>query len=95
MFNGNHYSNSATGIGFASYLEQLNKADLVSMINNQFDTANEKIQDLDTNLYNQVSVDNTKMTQAYDALQAAVVLLKVDMLQVFNISVDYVDADGD
>ena len=39
--------------------------------------------------------DNTKMTNAYDALQTVVVLLKVDMLQAFNISVDYVDADGD
>lgn len=35
------------------------------------------------------------MTQAYDALQMAVVYLKVDMVQAFNISVDYVDADGD
>ena len=35
------------------------------------------------------------MTKAYDELQKAVVLLKVDMLQAFNVNVDYVDADGD
>ena len=35
------------------------------------------------------------MTEAFDALQLIVVSLKVDMLQAFNISVDYVDADGD
>ena len=35
------------------------------------------------------------MTETFDALQMAVVLLKVDMLQAINISVDYVDADGD
>ena len=35
------------------------------------------------------------MTEAYDALQLVVVALKVDMLQAFNVSVDYVDADGD
>ncbi|NRA94125.1 MAG: peptidase M75 superfamily protein, partial [Psychroserpens sp.] len=42
-----------------------------------------------------VETDNTKMTEAYDALQAAVVLLKVDMIQAMNISIDFVDADGD
>ena len=31
----------------------------------------------------------------YDAIQKTVVLLKVDMLQKLNISVDYADADGD
>ena len=35
------------------------------------------------------------MLIAYDVIQANVVFLKVDMLQVLNISVDYVDADGD
>lgn len=95
LFNGKHYNSSVTGIGIASYLEQLNKADLVSMINDQFDIVQEKIAILDNNFYNQVNTDNTKMTQTYDALQSAVVLLKVDMLQVLNISVDYVDADGD
>jgi hypothetical protein len=31
----------------------------------------------------------------FDAVQEVVVLLKVDMLQLLNINVDYVDADGD
>ena len=35
------------------------------------------------------------MLETYDELQKAVVLLKVDMLQVLNIKVDFVDADGD
>ena len=35
------------------------------------------------------------MLEAYDELQRAVVLLKVDMIQAMNISIDYVDADGD
>jgi hypothetical protein len=33
--------------------------------------------------------------RTYDDIQATVVLLKVDMLQVLNINVDYADADGD
>jgi predicted lipoprotein len=95
IFNGKEYNSTATGSSFSAYLTQLNKADLATMINNQFDVAREKIEVLDVSFYNQVITDNTKMTQAYDALQVAVVLLKVDMLQAFNISVDYVDADGD
>ena len=43
----------------------------------------------------QINVENIKINNSYDALKTVVVLLKVDMLQAFNISVDYVDADGD
>jgi hypothetical protein len=35
------------------------------------------------------------MLLTYDELQKNVVLMKVDMLQAMNVSVDYVDADGD
>jgi hypothetical protein len=42
-----------------------------------------------------IETDNTAMTMSYDELQKAVVLLKVDMLQALNVSVDYIDADGD
>ena len=54
-----------------------------------------KINNLSNNFSNQINTDNTKMTKAYDELQKAVVLLKVDMLQAFSINIDYVDADGD
>ena len=99
FFNGKHYSNNQTSESFKSYLDFLNTIsqgeDLASLINNQFDEARTKIQALDNNFSSQVQTDNTKMTEAYDALQAAVVLLKVDMIQAMNISVDFVDADGD
>jgi len=35
------------------------------------------------------------MLSTYDAIQKTVVMLKVDMFQNLNISVDYADADGD
>ena len=54
-----------------------------------------EINNLTNNLSEQVTIDNSKMTRAYDELQKAVVLLKVDMLQAFSINIDYVDADGD
>tara|TARA_R110002049_G_scaffold302258_1_gene494968 strand:+ start:21359 stop:22453 length:1095 start_codon:yes stop_codon:yes gene_type:complete len=94
-FNGKYYNSSATGESFKSYLIYLERSDLVTLINSRFDAARQKIQLLDANFNNQINTDNTKMTEAYDALQLAVVSLKVDMLQAFNVNLDYIDADGD
>jgi len=99
FFNGKAYNGNTSGESLASYLDYLNTIkngeDLSTLINNQFDIAQSKINILDNNFTTQINTDNTKMTEAFDALQMAVVLLKVDMLQALNISVDYVDADGD
>lgn len=95
LFNGTHFSGSTSGDSFKSYLEALDKGSLVGLINGQFDIAKTQLESLNDNFYWQVTNDNTKMTKAYDELQKAVVLLKVDMLQAFKVTVDYVDADGD
>lgn len=95
LFNGKSYNTNSLDSSFSDYLNYLNKPDLVTLINNKLDLAREKINLLDDDFSMQINEDNTKMTNAYDALQTVVVLLKVDMLQAFNISVDYVDADGD
>lgn len=99
FFNGKAYTSNVTDESLASYLDYLNTIkngeDLSVLINDQFDTAQANIDSLDDSFTNQINSDNTKMTETFDALQMAVVLLKVDMLQAINISVDYVDADGD
>ncbi|MCK0124365.1 imelysin family protein [Gelidibacter sp. F2691] len=99
VFNGKSFNSAATGASFKTYLDYLetNKEGekLSTLINNQFDLARTKIHALDSNFSAQINADNSKMTAAYDALQRAVVYLKVDMVQAFNISVDYIDADGD
>ncbi|WP_299251819.1 imelysin family protein [uncultured Lacinutrix sp.] len=95
IFNGKATSTSPTGDGFYNYLIELDRADLAELINTRIDNARQKIQVLNADLKTQVETDNTKMTEAYDALQLVVVSFKVDMLQAFNVSVDYVDADGD
>ena len=99
VFNGKAFNGSSTGASFKTYLDYLNAKregqNVSTIINNQFDVARTKIQVLDANFYQQITTDNTKMSMAYDALQMAVVYLKVDMVQSFNISVDYRDADGD
>ncbi|WP_047547078.1 imelysin family protein [Psychroserpens sp. Hel_I_66] len=99
FFVGISYNTSVNGDSFSSYLNYLNTIkngeDLNELINNQFNIAEGKIQQLDNNFSQQVETDNTKMLQTYDELQKAVVLLKVDMVQAMNISVDFIDADGD
>ncbi|MCB4808110.1 imelysin family protein [Tamlana sp. 62-3] len=95
VFYGDAFSGSGSGESFKSYLISLDRADLVTEITTKFEDAREKIEALDDSFYDQINTDNTKMTEAYDALQLLVVSFKVDMLQAFDISVDYVDADGD
>lgn len=99
VFNGKAYNSSASGESFNSYITYLNTIkdgeDLSTLINNQIELARTKIQVLDDNFAQQVQSDNMKMTEAYDELQKAVILFKVDMIQAMNISVDFQDADGD
>lgn len=99
FFNGKAYNSTTTGTGFADYLDYLNDItqgeDLNAIINGKINDASAKVLELDASLSNQVDVDNVKMTEAYDALQKVVVLIKVDMLQAFSVNVDYTDADGD
>lgn len=95
FFEGKSFDGKSTGKSFKSYLEYLKRNDLATAITNQLDKARTSINNLDDNFYQQIKSDKVKMTKTYDELQKAVVLLKVDMLQAFNVSVDYVDADGD
>jgi len=99
FFNGKSSLDGTEGESLHSYLKYLNTImegdDLVSQINNQWDTARNLAQELNPNFKLQVEEDNIKMLDVHDELQEAVILLKVDMLQVLNIKVDFVDADGD
>lgn len=94
-FNGKSYGSSTSRTGFSDYLLYLERQDLNESIVNQFNEAKIKINSLNNNFFNQVDDNNTEMIRAYDELQKAVVLLKVDMLQAFSINIDYVDGDGD
>jgi len=98
FFNG-ETSEGTTNFGLADYLDYLNTVkngeDLSQLINDQLNTARENLSLLSEDLENQVATDNIAMLAAYDELQKVVVLIKVDMLQALNVSVDFVDADGD
>lgn len=99
FFNGKHFISTQTGPSYKHYLEYLNSIrggeDLAAMINAQIDNVEEQAKSLDADLAEQVRTNNSLMLGAFDELQKVVVLLKTDMMQALNISVDYVDSDGD
>ena len=99
FFNGKHFAGTSSGESFSSYLAYLNGLnegeDLVKLINDQFDTIETTGAGLSDSFSEQIEIDNALMLDTYDELQKNVVYFKVDMLQVLNIKVDYVDADGD
>ena len=99
FFNGKNYLDSSEiGLSLNQYLDHLEddvENKLSEKINNQLKIAKDKILELNDNFKTQIEDNNNQMLTTYDAIQKTVVLLKVDMLQKLNISVDYADADGD
>lgn len=100
FFNGRSYSdNEDVGLSLKSYLDFVEgdgvSSKLSDEIDAQIEASIESIGSLKENFVDQVNENNIEMLKTYDVIQAGVVMLKVDMLQKLNISVDYVDADGD
>ena len=100
FFNGRSYSdNEDVGLSLKSYLDFIEgdgvSSKLSDEIDAQIEASIESIGSLKENFVDQVNENNIEMLRTYDVIQAGVVMLKVDMLQKLNISVDYVDADGD
>ena len=100
VFQGKSSNQSPVGPSFKTYLDfikanNVSADDIGSIVVNKIQTANQKILDLNKNFINQVENDNGKMLAAFDALQTIDVNLKTDMLSLFNVAVDYTDADGD
>ena len=99
FYNGTSFDGISSGPSLKSYLAHLNStkegSTLSALIASKLDSAKTQINSLSDNFVSQIESNNSKMLTTYDAIQAVVVLLKVDMLQAFNINVDYTDADGD
>ena len=99
FFNGKHFNSETTGPSLKSYLDYVNAVrngqNLSAIINNQFAVIFTAQATLNANFSEQVATDNTKMIAAYDALQQNVIYTKLDMMQALNITIDYVDGDGD
>ncbi len=95
VYNGRHYNQSTIGVGLKGYLDFLNRSDLSKLINTQLDAIKVKVESLNADFQAQIAIDNTQMTQTVDIIQLALLSIKVDLLQAFNINIDYTDNDGD
>ena len=99
FFEGRSFDGSTNGIGLDDYLDEVAAAigagSVATAINDQWDVAQGEVDGLMDDFGLQIEQDNVSLLQAYDELQRAVILLKVDMLAALNIQVDFVDADGD
>ena len=99
FFNGKSFNSAETGPSLKSYLDEVkairNGQNLSAIMNNQFEAIKAKNEMLNANFSQQISADNSKMIEAFDALQQNVIYFKLDMMQALNITIDYVDGDGD
>lgn len=99
FFNGKYFDSATTGASLKSYLDALNVVrndqKLSDIINNQYAAIFNANTALNNKLSQQVNTDNTKMILSYDALQQNVIYIKLDMMQALNITIDYIDGDGD
>lgn len=92
-FDGTRRPNSI--LEYIATSQQDDSRDLGQEILMQWSKAEDAVALISDSFKEQVESDNAVMLRAYDELQKAVILLKVDMMQTLNIQVDFVDADGD
>ena len=99
FFNGKNFSGSQSGPSLKSYLDYVNAtsdgAPLSDVIAGQFAAVQLAFSGIDDSFSQQITSNNAQMLTAYESLQQLVVLTKLDMMQALNITIDYVDGDGD
>jgi predicted lipoprotein len=101
FFNGVAVETGAEGPSFKSYLDALEAKDsstgtlLSSIINEQFDVINAKLDLLSPNLYEEILTNNQAMIDVYTEMQKMVRMLKVDMTSALSVTITYTDNDGD
>ena len=93
-----NFYNGNGGVSLRQYISEVSTAEYSEVstdILDLFNIAENLINGLDDNFYNQILTNNVQVLEAYDAIQQGTILLKTDMLSVLQIPTDYVDADGD
>ena len=93
-----NFYNGNGGVSLRQYISEVSTAEYSGVstdILDLFNIAENLINGLDDNFYNQILTNNVQVLEAYDAIQQGTILLKTDMLSVLQIPTDYVDADGD
>ncbi len=95
FFNGKHFSKNENGKSLYSALVKLEQKDYADKINNQYTAIYKAIENTPNSLKETAISDNKKMKELYIAMQKNVAYYKTYMLAILNVSVGYVDSDGD
>lgn len=100
VFKGEHFNANEDGLGLDDYLLALNAKtrddqDLSVAIINQKTLALEEMEKI-SNPYSEIaSTEGSQLVEVYNALQAVIPLIKVDMTSAMSVSITFQDNDGD
>lgn len=99
FFNGKYFGSDKTGSSLKSFLDYVDAsrdgAKLSTTINKQYTSITTTNGTVNASYSKQIKEDNNKILTLYDVMQKNVIYLKLDMMQALNITIDYVDGDGD
>ncbi len=95
FFNGKHFGKNSSGKSLYWALEDLNQKSYADQINEQYQTIYKAIESTPQPLKETAISDNKQMQNIYMAMQKNVAYYKTYMLAILNVSVGYVDNDGD
>jgi len=97
FFNGIAFNSTSDGVGLDDYLNSLgsNGEQLTGRINDQYNLSRDMVTALNSFQTELETDPPVNLLLAYDEVQRIVPLIKVDMLSLLNINVDFQDADGD
>jgi predicted lipoprotein len=101
IFNGNYYGVSTEGTGYDDYLDALGAEvegiDLSTAINDEIQNSIDKISAIDQSIQVEAESFNAEgdLVLAYNALQAVIPLIKVDMPSAMSVTIAFQDNDGD
>ena len=96
---GSSYLNNDNGLGLDDYMDfvnaEQNSQQLSTVINNQFLTILEELNNINGPLSEEIINNISHITQTYQELQQLVPYMKVDMTSALGVLITYQDNDGD
>lgn len=96
---GSSYLNNDNGLGLDDYMDfvnaEQNSQQLSTVINNQFLTILEELNNINGPLSEEIINNKSHITQTYQELQQLVPYMKVDMTSALGVLITYQDNDGD
>jgi hypothetical protein len=99
FFNGKSFDGLSEGPSFSEYLDHLGATEdgtpLSDAVNQQFNESRTALHAITENFKATVENDVFSMLALYDELQRNTIRIKTEVMQVLNVKIDYVDADGD